>query len=97
MAADFTKISPTLHIVFIAVGQIPPMNMKAILWFFGATIFATGLVLGLRSAARAVGIDFDTHHYQSSPSLDPDEQRVRHPHISDVSFSPDAFRDELLK
>lgn len=72
------------------------MKFKAILWIFGATVTVTGLIFGLRSAAKAVGIDYDGN-YQMYRPLPPDEQRARYPQLADNSFSPDAFRDELLK
>ena len=95
-ARNFTLISRTLHIDFISARQTAPMKLKAIIWVCGATVTATGLLLGLRNAARAVSIDYDGS-YQMRHPLYPGEQRVRHPHVSDDPFSPDAFRDELLK
>lgn len=72
------------------------MKLKAIFWVFGATATATGLVLGLRNAARAFGIACD-EHYQTVPASRPDANQA-HPSIdSEDPFSPDAFRDELLK
>jgi hypothetical protein len=72
------------------------MSLKAIFWVCGATVTATGVILGLRSAARAAGIDSGGSYPMSHP-LHLDDQRVRHPQVSDDPFSPDAFRDELLK
>jgi hypothetical protein len=70
------------------------MKFKAILWACGTIATATGLVLGIRSAARAIGIDGS---YQISHPVLHDQQRVVGWSVSDDAFSPDAFRDELLK
>ena len=62
------------------------MNMKAIFWVGGAFVTAAGLVLGLCKSAKAV------------VPADNGEGPVRPPHEpADDFFSPDAFRDELLK
>ncbi|MDD5351035.1 MAG: hypothetical protein PHQ12_12555 [Chthoniobacteraceae bacterium] len=68
------------------------MNLKAIFWVWGVTLTATGLVLGFRHAARAGGV-----HFQVASAARPDARRARHASLSDDPFSPDAFRDELLK
>ena len=72
------------------------MKLKAILILCGASLAAAGLVIGFGSAARAVGIDYDRHRPALQP---PDQDRLlaRHPQPSDDRFSPDAFREDLLK
>ncbi|XHR28295.1 MAG: hypothetical protein ACFUZC_20530 [Chthoniobacteraceae bacterium] len=70
------------------------MSLKAIFWVCGATVTATGAILGFRNVARAVGSAYGESYTTSHP-IHPDDQH--HPQISDDPFSPDAFRDELLK
>lgn len=72
------------------------MNLKAILWMCGTTIAASGLVLGLRNVARAEGID-DNRPYNYLPHSRLDEQQTNRLAAADDPFSPDAFREELLK
>ncbi|MEI6351862.1 MAG: hypothetical protein WCP06_12245 [Verrucomicrobiota bacterium] len=72
------------------------MKLKAILILCGATLAAAGLVIGFGSAARAVGIDYDRHR-PTLQSPDSDELQTRQPHPSNDRFSPDAFREDLLK
>ena len=68
------------------------MKLKLILVLLGASVAAAGLILGLESAARAIGIDSDS--LKSHPF---------HPHQPEAShriasnFSPDDFREDLLK
>jgi len=52
------------------------------------------VALGLRGVARAVGM-FQPPHTIQSPDIE--ERPIKHPRVTTVSHSPDAYRDELLK
>lgn len=70
------------------------MKIKAIIWACGVIVTVTGLFLGLRGAARAIGID---RKYQLDHPVRLELKRVCYSRESGDAFSPDAFREELLK
>jgi len=67
------------------------MNIKALVWGIGVIIGLFGLVLGLRTATRTMGNGNDD-------SVGVNFRPNSHGHSEEADFfSPDAFRDELLK
>lgn len=72
------------------------MQKKANLISLGcvALIALVAMALGVRGMARAVGM------FQAAPAIqapEPDERPMRHPRVVCDTFSPDAYREELLK